>query len=275
MKLRKPVLLVMAVMFSYIASAQTGAGSKGTNRHKHEEAKSEWSFVVSGDSRNCGNVVVPAIAVGVQKIAPHFIGIWETCGPSIPPMRITRMSLSIVAIQWRRDAYLKDAWDDLIQNQLAVFGSTPVFVGIGNHETTPPKTREQFIVQFSKWLDTPELRQQRQADGQQESSLKAYFHWIHGGVDFIYLDNATHDQFSPEQVSWLEGVIQRAASNPEVHAVVVGMHAALPDSLASGHSMSDWTVGVESGRRVYNDLLGFQQKTKNTCTLWPAIRIFT
>jgi len=40
------------------------------------------------------------------------------------------------------------------------------------------------------------------------------------------------------------------------------MHAALPDSLASGHSMSDWAIGVESGRRVYNDLLGFQQKTK-------------
>jgi hypothetical protein len=26
--------------------------------------------------------------------------------------------------------------------------------------------------------------------------------------------------------------------------------------------MSDWALGVESGRRVYNDLLSFQQKTK-------------
>jgi hypothetical protein len=80
-------------------------------------------------------------------------------------------------------------------------------------------------------------------------------------VDFIYLDNATLDQFAPEQVSWLEGVVERASSNPEVSAVVVGMHAALPDSVASGHSMSDWGTGVESGRRVYTDLLNFKKKT--------------
>ena len=33
-----------------------------------------------------------------------------------------------------KNAYLKDAWDDFIQNQLGAFGSMPVFVGIGNHE---------------------------------------------------------------------------------------------------------------------------------------------
>src|SRR5437879_1181957 len=202
MKFRKPVLLVMAVTFGYIASAQTGAGSKGTNRHKHEEAKSEWSFVVSGDSRNCGNVVVPAIAAGVQKNSAAFYWHLGDLRAIYTTDEDYQNEPEHRGHPVDRDTYLKDAWDDFIQNQLAVFGSTPVFVGIGNHETTPPKTREQFIVQFSKWLDTPELRQQRQADGQQESSLSAYFHWIHSGVDFIYLDNATHDQFSPEQVSW-------------------------------------------------------------------------
>jgi hypothetical protein len=45
------------------------------------------------------------------------------------------------------------------------------------------------------------------------------------------------------------------------------MHAALPDSVAIGHSMSDWVVGVESGRRVYTDLLDFKNKTKKNVYL--------
>ncbi len=266
MKLMKLFLGVIAVLGS-IASAQTGAGIKDAANHKgtsnnDKKGNPEWSFVVSGDSRNCGNVIMPAIAAGVEKNGAAFywhlgdlraIYITDEDYQHEPEHRGSAVD---------RDAYLKDAWDDFIKNQLAIFGSTPVFVGIGNHETTPPKTRDQFIVQFAKWLDAPALHKQRQADGQQDSALKAYFHWIQGGVDFIYLDDATHDQFAPDQVSWLEGVLQRAAANPEVRAVVVGMHAALPDSLASGHSMSDWAIGVESGRRVYNDLLGFQQKTK-------------
>ncbi|MGZ4854727.1 MAG: hypothetical protein ACXVKH_05830, partial [Candidatus Angelobacter sp.] len=141
------------------------------------------------------------------------------------------------------------------------FGSMPVFVGIGNHETTPPKRREEFAVKFAQWLDSATLKKQRLADNPKDTVPTTYFHWIQGGVDFIYLDNATLDQFSPEQVSWLEAVVERASSNPEVRAMVVAMHAALPDSVAIGHSMSDWVVGVESGRRVYTDLLNFRKKT--------------
>ncbi len=258
MKLMKLVFFVVVVLCGY-ASAQTAAEGKAKNDKKDD---SEWSFVVSGDSRNCGNVIMPAIAAGVEKNGASFY--WHL--GDLRAIYVTDEDYqnepehrgNIV----ERAEYLKDAWDDFIKNQLAIFGSTPVFVGIGNHETTPPKTREQFVVQFTKWLDAPTLRKQRQADGQQEHDLKTYFHWIQGGVDFIYLDDATRDQFAPDQASWFEGVIKRAINNPEVRALVVGMHAALPDSLASGHSMSDWALGVESGRRVYNDLLSFQQKTK-------------
>jgi hypothetical protein len=42
------------------------------------------------------------------------------------------------------------------------------------------------------------------------------------------------------------------------------MHDALPDSLACGHSMTDWPQGVESGRKVYSDLQQFQKNTKKT-----------
>jgi hypothetical protein len=259
MKLMKSVFWIMAVMSGYIASAQISPGSSDKNDKKD---KSEWTFVVSGDSRNCGNVVMPAIAAGAEKNGAAFYWHLGDLRAIYTTDEDYQHEPEHRGNPVDKDAYLKDAWDDFIQNQLAAFGSTPVFVGIGNHETTRPKTREQFVVQFTKWLDAPVLHKQRQADGQQDSGPKAYFHWVQGGVDFIYLDDATHDQFAPDQVSWFEGVLQRDASNPEVRAVVVGMHAALPDSLASGHSMSDWSVGLESGRRVYNDLWSFQQKTK-------------
>ena len=42
--------------------------------------------------------------------------------------------------------------------------------------------------------------------------------------------------------------------------MVVGMHEALPWSLASGHSMNDWPLGIKSGEQVYQDLLDFRQQ---------------
>jgi hypothetical protein len=245
----------LAVLMALLASAAVAQVSR------HEGKTSDWTFAVSGDSRNCGDVVVPSIAASARKNKAAFYwhlgdlraiyGVDEDyqAGPEHRGKVI------------QKDEYLKDAWDDFIQHQIGAFGSMPVFVGIGNHETTPPKTREQFAGKFAQWLDSAPLKAQRLADNPRATAPTTYFHWIQGGVDFIYLDNATLDQFSPRQVMWLEGVLERASSNPAVRAVVAGMHAALPDSVASGHSMSDWLLGVESGRRVYTDLLDFKKKT--------------
>lgn len=245
----------LAVLTALLASAAMAQTSR------HQQNVPDWNFAVSGDSRNCGDVVVPSIAASAAKNKAAFYwhlgdlraiyGVDEDYQDS-PEHRGK-------AIQ--KDEYLKDAWDDFIQHQIGAFGSMPVYVGIGNHETTPPKTREQFAEKFAQWLDSPVLQKQRLADNPHATAPTTYFHWFQGGVDFIYLDNATLDQFSREQVNWLEDVLQRASSNPEVRALVVGMHAALPDSLASGHSMSDWIVGVESGRHVYADLLDLKKKT--------------
>jgi hypothetical protein len=161
-----------------------------------------------------------------------------------------------------KEQYLKDAWDDFIQNQLTFFTPTPVFVGIGNHEIYAPKNRDLFVAQFADWLDSPILQKQRLADNPQDHKLRPYYHWIQGGVDFIYLDNATPDQFDDDQIKWFEGVLSRASTDSQVRAVVVGMHEALPDSLAQGHSMQDTGTGTESGRHVYNGLWRFHQKTQ-------------
>jgi len=226
-----------------------------------------WTFAVSGDSRNCGDVIMPAIAAGAKSNNAEFY--WH-----LGDLRATTfIDEDYLHEPEHRDAapakthYDKTEWDDFIQSQLNAFGTTPVFVGIGNHETYPPKSREQFIIQFADWLDSPTLRAQRLADNPNDHALKSFFHWIKNGVDFIYLDNSTKDQFDAYQMAWFEGVLERAAANPEVKTVVVGMHAALPDSLASGHSMNDWDVGTQSGRQVYADLLKFREAGKHVYVL--------
>ena len=262
----KPIkLAVLTALLVSTALAQTS---------RHEQKTSDWKFAVSGDSRNCGDVVMPSIAASAIKNKSAFYwhlgdlraiyGIDEDYQNS-PEHRGKVM---------QKDEYLKDAWDDFIQNQISAFGSMPVFVGIGNHETTPPKTREQFADKFAQWLDSAPLKKQRLADDPKATAPTTYFHWIQGGVDFIYLDNATLDQFSPEQVIWLEGVLGRASSNPEVRALVVGMHAALPDSVAFGHSMSDWLVGAKAAAASIPICWISRRRRKRMSICWPATRIF-
>ncbi len=91
--------------------------------------------------------------------------------------------------------------------------------------------------------------------------MKTYYDWVNTGVEFIALDNASTDQFSAAQVSWLEKRLASAAKDPAIRSLVVGMHAALPDSLAAGHSMNDWKRGAASGRQVYSDLLRWRAAT--------------
>lgn len=228
-----------------------------------------WSFAVSGDSRNCGNVVMPAVAAGAKKDGAAFY--WH-----LGDLRSIRAAdedylhepahrgqlNDLVHYQDNLAQYQKDAWNDFVRNQISFFDPIPVFMGIGNHETNPPKSRAEFVARFADWLDAAPLKQQRLADNPQDYSLRTYYHWIQGGVDFIYLDNATWDQFDAEQMRWFEKTLQQgAAVNPAVRAVVVGMHAALPESLVS-HGMNEWAVGTVSGRQVYTDLLDFQRQTK-------------
>lgn len=158
--------------------------------------------------------------------------------------------------------YERTAWQDFIENQITPWGNTPFFVGIGNHELYAGKTRADFLVQFADWVNSPVLQQQRLRDDPKDYAPKTYYHWIEDGVDFIYLDNASPDQFDHWQMTWLQQVLKRAASNPDVHSLVVGMHAVLPDSLAPGHSMNDWPQQLQSGREVYSELLQWKAQTR-------------
>jgi hypothetical protein len=215
-----------------------------------------WKFAVSGDSRNCGDIVMPAIAGGVHRSGAVFYwhlgdfrAIYRFDEDMSPPAELGLHNRPL-----ETQAYLKEAWPDFIAHQMAPFGALPVYLLMGNHEAVAPMTREAWLVQFADWLETPALRAQRLKDDPSNHQLHAYYHWVESGIDFISLDNATPDQFDPDQMKWLQGVLARDLASKEIQSIVVGMHEALPGSVSRMHSMSDSPLGDKSGREAYEAL---------------------
>jgi calcineurin-like phosphoesterase family protein len=223
----------------------------------------EWRFFAAGDSRNCGDVVMPAIAESAKRNQAEFF--WH-----LGDLRaISAVDEDIqhqpehLAKPLSITEYEAAAWPDFIDSQIAPFGSIPFYVGIGNHETTATlKTREGFLTQFADWLDTPALRAQRLQDDPKDHRLKAYFHWIHRGVAFYSLDNATLDQIATTQIGWFEGTLAKDLTNPAITTIVAGMHKPLPESLSGERGMQESATGTESGRRIYADLLRAQNEAR-------------
>ena len=206
-----------------------------------------WKFAVSGDSRNCGDIVMPAIAAGVLASGASFY--WH-----LGDFRAIYTFDEDLANPLNIITYETTAWPDFIAHQLVPFGNFPVFLTPGNHETIPPATRDAYLIQFADWLDTPALRQQRLADDPTDHTLRTYYHWVDRNIDFIALDNASRDQFDDAQLKWFRSVVQRDEANDALRTIVVGMHAALPGSFGGDHSMNDWPQGQTSGRAVYETL---------------------
>ena len=217
-----------------------------------------WKFAVSGDSRNCGDIVMPGIAQRVRRDGAAFY--WHL-GDYRAIYTFDEDYLRIHPNTTMED-YLANAWPDFIEHQMNPFGDFPVFLGIGNHELVTPKTRALYVAQFADWLDQPAIKQQRLADDPNDHLVKTYYHWIERGVDFITMDNASADMFDAAQMTWLQGVLARDAKDHAIRTVVLGMHASLPDGLSAGHSMNDSAQEASSGRIVYSQLLAFHNSTK-------------
>ncbi len=219
-------------------------------------ADGSWRFIVSGDSRNCGDVVMPAIAAHSAQFAPAFY--WHL--GDLRAIYKVDEDMAFAAAKNQQvlacDNYLRLAWSEFTTNQIASFGHVPFYLGIGNHEVIPPKDEPAFKRQFYDWLDLPVLKTQREKD-KEPAEPEPYYHWIQGGVDFIYLDNASNS-FSKAELSWLLNRLNSAENNPDVLSVVVGMHEALPDSIADSHSMSISSEGRDSGEEAYKDLEKFR-----------------
>jgi hypothetical protein len=227
------VLTTAGVLWACSALGQSDAGA--------------WRFAVSGDSRNCGDIVMPAIAAGVRHSGAEFY--WH-----LGDFRAIYEYDEDMGPQTNIAAYEAKAWPDFIKHQLDPFGELPVFLALGNHETIPPATREAAVIKFADWLDTPLLREQRLKDDPQDHKLRAYYHWVSHGVDFITLDNASADQFDSAQLKWFNERVRRDETSTEIRTIVVGMHEALPDSISASHSMNESAQGTVSGRAVYETL---------------------
>ena len=219
-----------------------------------------WTFAVSGDSRNCGDFVMPAIAAKVKAEGDTFywhLGDFRYISSPDEDLLAMRPDL-------KREDYQNLAWDDFLAHQMASFGSLPVFLGRGNHENISPITRDGYIAKFSSFLDRPEIAAQRITDGSAAAPLGPWYHWTQGWVDFITLDNASQEEFSTAQLKWLRFVLDRdLAPNSGVRAIVVGMHEALPHSTGSEHAMDDWDLGERTGSLVYTWLYDAQTAGKH------------
>jgi len=260
MKIRRlvPILSMLALLcVSSVASlAQALATASG-----NKSSAASWKFAVSGDSRNCGDVVMPAIAAAAKQDGASFY--WHLGDFR----KISAVDEDIqhqpehIAKPLTTQEYEDLAWNDFVASQVKPFGSVPVYLARGNHENIPPRTREEYLAQFAQWLDAPNLRAQRLRDDPSDLKPKTYYHWVERGVDFITLDNGSEYEFDADQLVWFEKVLRADSSTPAIRTVVVGMHEALPESVSKGHSMNESQGGIESGRRVYADLLNAQNKS--------------
>src|ERR1700679_3130964 len=86
-----------------------------------------WKFAVSGDSRDCGDIVMPAIAAGVHKSGAAFYwhlgdfrAIYRLDEDMSPPPEI---GLHNKPLDTR--TYLREAWPDFIAHQIVPFGELP------------------------------------------------------------------------------------------------------------------------------------------------------
>jgi hypothetical protein len=245
-------LIGVAALLAAALLAATPRASR-PSAEKSAQAGAPWHFALSGDSRNCGDVVMPAIAQSVRSRQAAFywhLGDFRKIYDFDEDIQQEHLQKPLTIY-----SYLSVAWPDFIENQLLPFGDLPVFLGVGNHDTLHPKTRPELLVQFADWFNAPPIRRQRLADDPHDYALKTYYHWIERGVDFITMDNATDDEFDPAQMRWFEAVVSRDEHDPAVHSIVVGMHKPFPDSISAGHSMSESPTGIASGRRAVEDLL--------------------
>lgn len=250
------LMLALFAVTSHAASPQK-AGTDGS-----------WTFAVSGDSRNCGNIVMPAIAAGARHDGASFY--WH-----LGDLRAIYKVDEDYAAEKRFGGYpyppsisdyLHTAWSDFSQHQVAPFGDMPFFIGIGNHEVIPPKSRTQYRIEFAALLDRPELRTQRLSDLKTNATVPAtvadqtYDHWVMRGVDFINLDNTADDAIDGAQLAWFDAILDADLANPAIHSIVVGMHEPLPHSHSDDHSMCASSEGIRSGEHVYTRLAQAQRR---------------
>jgi len=230
------------------------------------DAQQSWRFAVAGDSRDCGDVIMPAIADSISKTDAQFY--WHLGDFR----KIYDFDEDMQTVKPRNISdYENAAWPDFIAQQAAPFAAMSgrgfhLYLAIGNHEVIAPKTQQGWLTQFADWLMQPAIVAQRLKDDPSDHQLKAYYHWVMNGVDFITVDNSNY-AFDDTQESWIEARIDADMHDPAIKTIVVGGHAAFPHSISCDHSMNQTPAGERSGVMVYKKLLAAQTAGKKVYLL--------
>jgi hypothetical protein len=258
-------------------------------------ASNSWYFAVSGDSRDCGDVIMPKIAASLaatpkQNRAKFYWHLGDfralyriDCDIAKRTDPTTKCAQESTTNELKpTEAYLKAAWPDFIEHQVTPFehAGIPIYLGIGNHETIN-RGRDEYRLVFKKWLTQKPIKKQRQADAKKKILSQVgdtYFHFVLKGVDFIYLDNSNiynpdlqtkkpDPGFSADQLTWLEAILKADETDKSIKGVVVGMHAALPESVSKNHAMDKTCESFCNGKRAYAMLEHFQASGKQVLVL--------
>jgi Calcineurin-like phosphoesterase len=300
MKLARLILVLCccALMTSTLVMAEHfGSNPAIMNDTSEPPVKSSWYFAVSGDSRDCGDLIMPKIAKSIaekRKQLPikfywhlgDFRALYRVdCDialPMDPSFKCVQGSASPSETALMRQEYLKAAWPDFIEHQVVPFehAGIPIYLGFGNHELIK-RTRQEVATTFNKWLTQPAIKAQRKADAKKKivsTDGATYFHFVMDGVDFITLDNASiydvdtetkkpDPGFSAEQLKWLDQILRADAANKSIKTVVVGMHAALPESVSKSHAMDRSCESFCGGKQAYAMLEHLHSAGKNVLVL--------
>jgi len=242
-----PLVLVILITLSSRARSQSTSVAPA-------QARAPWVFAVSGDSRNCGDLVMPAIAKQAKQRNPLFywhLGDFRWMSKRDEDMR------SKYLLEPLEGDYHTIAWPNFLNAQIMPFQPVRVYLGIGNHELRGGRKRKDYLDTFKAYLPAQGLH--APLVGNKYKSVD--YHWTVKGVDFIYLDNASTKKFDAEQLKWFEEVLDQNEKDSNVKTVVVGMHAALPGSLAVNHSMDQHRAdGKERALTLYKDLVTARNK---------------
>lgn len=282
--------LLLIVTLLWVAPSSATAAPQGSPAiSQTSPASGSWYFTVSGDSRDCGNLIMPKIAKSIASMNAktpasfywHLGDLRNLITPDCDMVIPLTGDCSKSPPAWGKfpfDYYLTRAWDSFIQNQIEPFGDMPFFLGIGNHELYSEHTRGDFRRKFRKWLTQPTLYNQQLTDA--GKGIRApdfgmtYFHFVKNGVDFIYLDNANNDanptQFDGPQITWFSQVLANDLTDPTIKTIIVGMHAALPYSTSSGHAMDSDCQSLCSGQRVYDLLYQASRTSKKNIYVFAS-----
>ncbi|HEY4592092.1 MAG TPA: hypothetical protein VIJ61_06770, partial [Thermoanaerobaculia bacterium] len=131
--MRKPLALAVLLLTLGPLQAQDPPGT--------------WYFAVSGDSRDCGDLIVPKIARAIADDRDHPAAFYwhlgdfrRMYGPDCDVVKRTHPDWDCKKRPEDQlgpeemNHYLDTAWDDFIERQVRPFAPIPVYLGIGNHE---------------------------------------------------------------------------------------------------------------------------------------------